>query len=253
MKLIDAHMHFPMHLSSPFDAFVHQVKEASLSRFVLILNTKEEKLLFDKYRNKLDALCIPYSLVFLIKPGNNSDIQDFVKLNEYGITSNIKLHPRISDIRSEHFDLTAKTIEKCPADVVVVDCFAYGHKTQNHIGIELAVYLADKFPEKKFILAHAGGVDILKTSLFTGLLKGNTFFDLSFTCNYFVGSSVQLDIAHFLKHNSNRTMFGSDYPAFTSNDALTITMEFITQVHLNQEQQDAVLYSNARKIYWNEV
>ena len=253
MKLIDAHMHFPMHLHSPFDAFVHQVKEASLSGFVLILNTKDEKLLFDKYRDKLNALCIPYSLVCLIKPGDSSDMQNFHKLSENGITSYIKLHPRVSDIRSEHFELTAETIEKCSADAVVVDCFVYGHKKENHIGIELAVYLADKFPNRKLVLAHSGGIDILKASLYTGLLKDNTFFDLSFTCNYLAGSSVQQDMVHFLKHNFSRIMFGSDYPAFMSKDANEITMELMKQADLTQEQQEAVLYKNARKIYWHEV
>lgn len=248
--MIDAHMHFNLKDESPFDALMNQIRENEIARFVLILNTDEEKKLFYEAKDKLDTSGTPYSLVFLLKPGNEPDMHEFTNLSKNGLSPHIKFHPRLSNIHRDDFSLAAQTLERCPSNVIVVDCFAYGHKVETHIGINLALYLAEKFPEKKIVMAHSGGVDVMKAMLYSRTLRENIFFDLSLTCNYFAGSSLQQDIVHFIKFDYSRIMFGSDYPDFTSKSAAEITLQLVQNAGLSQEKQEDVFFNNAIKIYW---
>lgn len=214
-KPCDAHLHINLLKNDPLDDFNSQVLK--LSGFNLILNTKPELAFFlenllsgfnEIYPNA--AVTINYKLLKakLLK-----------KISSNGILLGIKLHPRNSQITKSKFTKIHKKLSNVGFDFIVVDCFYYGSKVKSHINLELAIFLANKFTDKNILLAHGGGIKALEFMLYTRELR-NIFYDYSFSINYLFGTSVWKDIQHSFKFNSNRILFGSDYPSFEIQDAM---------------------------------
>ncbi len=241
----DCHLHFPIKMSEPV---VHLLKEldgnTNLKGFVLILNSSMEEELYLKNieffqeRNYIPA--------FLLDVNSEICCEKFKKLEDMGMKYVIKIHPRISKIIRDDFARIKESLEQLSFQTVIVDNWFFGSRIENHIGTELAIYIAERFPDKAVVSAHAGGCRIVECMLLTRPIK-NIFYDLSLTQMYFKGSSLEMDIDYFIKWTSERILFGSDYPDFGISEAWNAFREHYD----NAGQIDKLSDSSelARKIY----
>lgn len=247
--MIDAHAHLNLKAADPWMDYEDRMARDGIDQSVLILNTpREQQLVLDRgqqfcRKDKVRlAACLdhhqPNSLAFVHT------------VRDRGIPLTIgKLHPRITDIRREDFSTLASLLEQADFKTVIIDCFVYGHHMENHVGMELGIYLAQYFPDVDFVLAHGGGCRLLETMLCTRTLS-NIYYDYSLSCCYLWNTSVWQDMVQMLKFNSHRVMFGSDYPDFTPAQAKEKTLLLAKQADLTPEQTEKLLDKNAYSLYW---
>lgn len=212
----DCHLHIPVKSKEPIAELFKEIDNSNVRGFVLILNSmKEENLYlgciraFEKYN---------YKVAFLLDIKSEVCLEKFKKLENGGGNYIAKLHPRISNITKDDFCMVKEKLDRLSCRVVIVDDWIFGHRIENHIGTELAMYLAEELPDKTVVIAHGGGYKIVETMLLTRPLK-NIYYDLSVTQQYFRGSSIELDIDYFVSWTSERILFGSDYPSFGIREA----------------------------------
>lgn len=251
-SVIDAHMHFNLNTQDPLLDLIDHMNRNCIQKSLVILNSEKELNYYDYLiqQKKLDNIEKSFEFAFGLNFRDYAQINHIV--NELSNFSKgiYKLHPRITDIRKEDFKSVYLLLKKICANVVLIDCFGYGHQLENHIGIELGVYLADKLPGIKFVLCHSGGENILKCILYTRTLP-NIYYDISLTCTYLRYSSVHNDIINMLKYNNARVMFGSDYPDFTPQDAIMALEDLCAEAGLKQEKTQNIFFMNAQELYFN--
>jgi hypothetical protein len=223
----------------PLKDFIREV--SPLNGFILILNTIEEKILFEKkllysFSEKFPLSAIAFSYEFIDNDFINSLTSNNIK---YGI----KIHPRLSKVTIKDFKKLAKKLEKIFFRFLIIDCFYYGSKLEYHINLELSIFLAKHFKDKKVLLAHGGGHKVLEYMLYTRELQ-NIYYDFSLTSNYLKNTSVRQDIKNFIKYNHKKVFFGSDYPDFTVKQSIETYKELISECEITKVNIQKIFYEN---------
>ncbi|MEA2017617.1 MAG: amidohydrolase family protein [Campylobacterota bacterium] len=240
-NIFDSHIHFNMKADNPVDDFKRVV--SILDGFILILNTKEEKTLFKEEFSKNFKTDYPLSaVVFSYELYERNLTENLITQN---IKVGVKLHPRLSNIKKNDFDKVIYKLEEQKFDFIIVDCFYYGSNLDNHINLELAVYIAKFFQNTKVLLAHGGGHKVLEYMLYTRDLK-NVYYDFSFTAAYLKDTSSWIDLIKFFKFNEQKILFGSDYPEFEVYYIKSCYDEII-QKSLNKNNSKFIEYANYKK------
>lgn len=251
MMKYDAHVHFDCTKESPYDDIKEKLKSNDIDKCTLILNSIEEESIFFENYEAIKKDKIINIIAAILDFRNKKSIEIFSMLNQIEISIAIKLHPRLTNITSGDFEDIYQAIKKIDSKIIVVDCFTYGPQLCNHIGVELALFLAERFADKNIIIAHAGGCDLLKTMLLTRPVR-NIYYDFSLSCNYLENTSVYLDMINGLKFWSNRIMFGTDYPDIRFEESVRVMSKMCMEAGLTDAQRAGIFYDNAMMIYGRE-
>ncbi len=248
--MIDAHTHLNINSDSPIADYFNALNEGNIDYSVLILNSKEESLLFWNnyvcFKNIIEKI----HLAFLLDI-NNTDffIDNVERANEHKLTYSVKLHPRLSKITEKDFNSIYEFLKKFCFKNLIVDSFLYGSRKENICYIELSVYLANLFNKNKVIMAHFGGIKVLETMLRTREVM-NIYYDCSFSTNYLEGTSCYQDLRHCIIYSLDRVMWGSDFPSFGVLKSVEKTKKLLG------EQPDQVykkiFFENARGIFFDD-
>lgn len=246
MTINDAHFHFNIKSNDPINDLQKNFNENGLNSGLLILNYDWEKKLYqDNFNNDFFKRI---KIASLVSPNSTNDLNFFNYVKNNVGECFVKIHPRISSLKNDDFSMILNTLEKIDFNCVVVDSFFFGSKIKSHIGIELAVYLAEALPKKKIIIAHSGGHKLLECMLYTRELK-NIFYDIALIHCYLENTSVEKDIVHFLKLTHNRIMFGSDYPDFSFDRTIQKAISLCEQAGLTATDIEGVMGKNFLEIY----
>lgn len=162
----------------------------------------------------------------------------------------IKLHPRLQGLRLEHLDRASAIAEHCAGrNVPLVICsFQGGRDLYSARTLEFCHELAVRNPQTTLVLAHAGGHRPLDALM---ILKANpnVCVDLSFSPIYFRGSSVTQDLVYLLeKADSQRVLFGSDFPEAPIADSLSFLADAATHLKLPRARLEAIAFDNAARL-----
>ena len=243
-KFYDCHIHIPMQSINPVETLLKEINDNDVDGFVLILNSAREE---DMYLDHLEFLNgHNYKIALLLDIRSRNGIENFDKLKKEGIEYIVKIHPRINCITKDDFKLVKEQLGYLSYRTIIVDNWFFGCQIDNHIGTELAIYLAEELHEKSVVIAHAGGCKIVESMLLTRPLK-NIYYDLSLTQLYFKGASLDLDIDYFVKWTSDRVLFGSDYPDFSISDSWLSFRQHYRNIGMMDKLYDSS--ELARKIY----
>ena len=249
MRVFDAHVHFDLRSDDPIRDFESHYSNNCITSCVLILNSETEISLFeDNYERLQDSVGERMIVAGIFDTHTSIPCPRYEKWREWGFRTCLKIHPRKSNLTKKDSLSLADKLEGCTENTVIIDCFEYGHRLENHIGIELGIHLAEHFPEKRIILAHAGGHRALECMLYTRTLK-NIYYDLALSCNYLYGTSAWIDLVHLVRYNPNKAMFGSDYPDFSQNAAMEKCLELCEKAELSERNIESVFFGNAEAVF----
>ena len=246
--IIDSHVHFNLKANNPYDDLKCNLKNSNIDKSVLIVNNENEYQILKDNSKRLISDGFIGAIASIVDPHKPSPLDLIERCTGYGLPMAIKIHPRISDITRNDFLILLDNLGKVDVKTIIVDSFIYGPKLESHIGCDLAVCLAESFKDKKIVLAHAGGCEMLKTLLVTRPLA-NIFYDFSLSCNYLMRTSVEPDMIHGLRLWKKRIMFGTDYPDFSFEQALSATKYLCEKAELNSTEEEMVFSKNAIDIY----
>lgn len=248
-EIVDVHIHVNAALKErALPQLIEDLEEDGVAAGVLIVNTKEqmdivrsqERILLEN-RNRL-------KIVSGINIHNKNPYAIYEYFYSKGLYPGIKIHPKLFDYKVKDFSRIEESIARVDCDIIVVDTLYFGEQIDNHIGIELGIFLAKAFPEKTIVLAHSGSIKLLECQMYTRNLP-NVYYDLSFTASYLNHTSIRMDMINFLKYTSGRIMYGSDYPDFAFGRAFSSMLELCEDARLTEEQVRNVFSDNAKRIY----
>lgn len=250
-KIIDAHVHLNMKDINPFNALKANLASCKIEEAVLILNSQKEKEYFLDHFQEVAEDRHHWHIGVLIDLNSGALETDIMnRLLSRSIPFSIKVHPRFSGLCISDIPSLIKKIDEMPRswENIIVDGFYYGSHLEHQIAMELAIAFSRHYEDKRIIYAHAGGIHILKTLVHLRD-RGNICYDYSLSCNYLLDSSLKTDFVLFLKHNKQKVMFGSDYPDFSSENAVRATQTLCEAAMLSPDEQADVFYHNAKRLY----
>ncbi len=161
-------------------------------------------------------------------------------LKELGFHA-IKLHPRRSKfkIASEEVDLLFSVCEEIEFPVFL--CTYYFGSLDTCPVFDSISNLAQKFPNLKFLLVHAGAVELMKFMELARAYK-NILLDLSLTIMKYEGSSLDLDIQFLFKNFDRRICVGSDHPEYRLEQLAKRFNQFAEPI--SKEKAENIAYKN---------
>lgn len=250
--LSDAHVHLDIRKEDAGRDFIEYLEKNKLQKIVLIINTREQMEVFQECREAWKLYLERIELVFGINKHDEFWEEGLRYCKENHKRFNLKIHPRLFSIAPEEAEWYVDSIGKINPHLTVVDDFFYGDSVQEDIGLQLICEIAKKYPQRCVIMAHAGGVNLLRHVIQTKVYK-NIYYDISFTGNYLAASSIEQDIAWLLKYMSNRVLLGSDYPDFTIRDARRAMEKQAKKLRLADEKLLQITSKNTESVYGGDI
>lgn len=171
---------------------------------------------------------------------------------ESGVIQAYKIHSREQKLTPDDFPALADALEKVNSNIpIIFDAFYFDHHLLYQPYLPGIILLAERFPDKTFIVAHAGGIEILRYFFHLRTLP-NIIYDLSFSLQYLEDSSLYLDLIKLIKYtDKSKIMFGTDYFYASPKFQLEVMMRIMDKLSLDQKDQDAILFKNAERVFFN--
>ncbi len=167
----------------------------------------------------------------------------------------LKLHPReqnysILDERTQDLVLLAGEL----GIPVIIDTFPGGKFILCGFCPRDFALLAQSCPGTKIVMAHMGGHYVLDFVMLAKAIP-NIFFDISFSLLYYKSDAVIENIICGLESlEYDRIFYGSDYPQWSVEEALTKTVGVFRQKAVNSREIEKILFHNAKGFFrWKDV
>ena len=168
----------------------------------------------------------------------SEDIQgDFENLLELGLKG-VKLHPDFQEFSLDSDE--AYNICKVFAGKVPLLCHT-GDYRFNRSNPDQLLVLMDRLPDLVVIAAHFGGWSVWDDAVAKLAGHKNLYVDTSSTTNVKDASYVR-DLIH--AYGVEQVLYGTDFPMWDIEEDL----ERFFKLGLTREEEDAILYGNAKKL-----
>lgn len=199
-KIFDCHLHVEKGLEE---------YDLALQNANIIFNTVENYRLYaPRYKEFYHSVIFDYknNFEFLADCAREKKISAF------------KIHSRLQKIAAADYSDITKHLRKLDANLpVIYDAFYYNSDLDYQPNLAALVELAVTFPKTNFIVAHAGGYNILQYFFHLRDLR-NIGFDLSFSLQYLSDSSCYTDLIKLIKYTpKEKLFFGTDFPSASAS------------------------------------
>ena len=261
MKIIDANIHLP---KQPND-----INEVDFTTFDVLDSIKSLNLLLRK--NNVEGGCVSVldtnfirrkdkslisslnnlglKAVIMIDPRDKSWKKNINLAKEFGFIG-IKFHSYIQRIDS---NLDKKIIKICKfassLGMLITICCSYGTKDlYKYNGIRIISEILNVI-DTPILALHAGGKRVLDLMLIAEQ-SSNVYIDLSLSLSYYIGSSIENDIAFSInKIGSKRWFYGSDHPYVNMNLSIKNTMKFLGRHGFKKNEIENIMYKNGYNFF----
>lgn len=210
----------------------------------LICNFPE---LLDDYRRHVG----PYdSLSFIFGFRERADLEKVGVLLASGVIQALKVHSRIQRITRDEYGQVEASLREVSADVpVILDAWYYGSDLAWNPSLEGIIEIIRSQPERRFLIAHAGGYRIIEFFYHTRELE-NVSYDLSLSTQYLADSSLFTDLKKFLRWiPTERILFGSDYPYASPRFQYEALTGLFDDLGWSADKRELVLSENAKNLF----
>jgi len=189
-----------------------------------------------------------HSLIFDI----NKDLSCFKNLIENNKIVCLKIHSRIQHIAEKDYPLLTEKLKELGSNIpIIYDAFYYGEDIEFQPNLVELIKLIKTFPNRKFIIAHAGGYEILKYYFHLRTFP-NVGYDLSLSLQYLEDSSCRQDLIKLIKFTPKERLFlGTDYPFASPSNQVNVLNKIIQELNLTEEEKEGIFTSNWLK--WVEI
>ena len=114
--------------------------------------------------------------------------------------------------------------------------------------LKLTSEIAKHVTDVPIILLHSGGARCLEAMLLADCCQ-NIYLETSFTLPYYIGSSVERDLAFaYKKLGSDRIVYGSDFPYINQDDSLSAFLSFAQKWEFSDTEIDNILSKSAPRV-----
>jgi hypothetical protein len=233
MKIFDCHTH----IEQGFDTY----DLSGVSNKNVIFNSIES---YQKHRQLVSSSDVVSLIIDLQQT-------DFVLQEVHkGHVNGLKIHSRDQRLTDGDYAYLLKNLSLFPDYLpVILDAFYYGDEIQYQPSLTKIIEFAKFYPQKKFVIAHSGGYEVLKYFFHLRPLK-NIYYDLSFSLQYLSDTSCFSDLKKLIKFtDTSRVMFGTDFFWASPKLQLEVLDSIFSTINLSIQDQHKILYDNARHIF----
>ena len=183
-----------------------------------------------------------------VDPNDKNNLKTIEKLKENGV-SGIKLHPRLHkyNVETKNCIKTAKFAGKLGLPVIICG-FMDGLNLKLGNTPDAFGRLADKCPETKILMAHAGGHKIIDSMM---IMKScpNLYLDISFSLLYYKACPrIMQDIKYVIESTKGKKiLWGTDYPDRPYAKTVKLAMVELNKMNLGLEIKKKILEQNPLK------
>ena len=170
------------------------------------------------------------------------------RAGELGVTF-LKFHPYLQKIEDADFPRCVALAKQAEAQgMAVMVCGSYGTRSLGrHSGVRLAAHLAGAVG-CPIVLSHFGGAKVLDAMLVAADAP-QVYLETSFSLPYYVGSSVETDLAFAIrKLGVSRWLYGSDAPFVGLDESLAVTRAFFERHRFSEDEARAILHDNGARL-----
>jgi len=114
--------------------------------------------------------------------------------------------------------------------------------------LKLAAFLLEEITSIPLVLLHSGGARILEAFLLAGACP-NVYLESSFSLPYYIGSSVEQDMAFAYKRISEKVIYGSDFPYVDMATSLKTFLKFVKDWEFTDAEIESFLSLNVKKVF----
>lgn len=167
-----------------------------------------------------------------------------------GRIQGLKIHSRLQRIDRAGYDEVADALTRVNDRLpIIVDAFYYGRDLACQPSLEGIVQLLERFPDRQFVIAHAGGYRLLE--YFFHLREfDQVWFELSHSLQYLRDSSLFVDLQKMVRFtNKGRIVFGSDYPHASPRGQLDTLLEMCSALGVSPSDQERMISANAAELF----
>jgi predicted TIM-barrel fold metal-dependent hydrolase len=203
---------------------------------------------FDSYHKNNGLASKDDSITIIFDYRNHFDEVKTLLVNKE--VAALKIHNRVQKIGAPDYAVLVSMLEEvAPTVPIVIDAFYYGDDLEFQPNLGNIIQIAKKFPGIPIIVAHCGGIEILKYFYHLKPLS-NIYFDLSFSLAYLKNTSVYADYKNLLKYgNHDQILFGTDYPFIDARAQLSTFRDLADEASLKKSVVDKVLFDNAQSLF----
>ena len=238
-------------LSNCFSKYLDTIKNNSNGCNIMIFSSKitpdELKLFVSTVRTKIKNSYFS----MLINPKENISMEKLSEYKNAGLTA-IQFHGYIHKISKENFESVVNIslnaqILKMP---ILVDSSYGGLSMYKYKSIELISYILEKVTKVPVVILHSGGAKAIEALLLADACK-NVYLDTSFSVPYYLGSSVEKDLAFaYKKIGTNRVLYGSDFPYVDIVDSFENTSKFLELNNFSEKDCESILSKTSNDIFF---
>jgi len=132
--------------------------------------------------------------------------------------------------------------------IVCIDGSYGTSKMYTYNNMKLACLVADHVTKVPIVIIHSGGYNVIE-AMWLALDKKNVMLETSFSLDYYLGSSLELDYGFVYKRvGSERILFGSDNPYVPFRQACEQQLDFFQRHGFTLPDCDNIFYNNALRL-----
>lgn len=168
-------------------------------------------------------------------------------LAECGVRS-ITFHPYLQEVACDAWPAALAYARKAERlGMFICVCTAYGSRNIYNIEVLPFATAVAEAVDCPVVFAHCGGAKVIDAMLVADAYP-NVLLETSFSLSYWLGSSVEIDMAYAMrKLGVGRWLFGSDAPFVPMTQALDDHLNFFARHGFSDVDIEAIMGGNATK------
>ena len=216
---------------------------------IMILNSSLETLEIESLVNTTKSSWATSCVTVMIDPRDVDWEKRIVEISDTGVTA-IKFHCYIQQITEIDIPVCVEISKKAESlgMLVMIDA-SYGSLGMYQFdNLKLASAIASHVTKTPIILLHSGGARCLEAMLLADATK-NIYLETSFTLPYYLGSSIEQDLAFtYKKLGEDRIIYGSDFPYINLEESRITFLNFMEKWGFTSMQTEKIAKHNAMRI-----
>ena len=241
--LYDSHIHIEDNVAKKTYVGMSEY-DCNLTGGNLIVNYLD---MYDSYRQHVKN---NFTLTCIFDYTSEKNIKTFVKRVCKGEIQGAKIHTKIQNVTTKDYQLLGEKIHEIPVHVpVIIDAWYDWSDMQYQPNMINIIDIVKQHSDRTFIIAHIGGYKIMEWFMHTRKIP-NIMYDMSLSPTFFNGSSVSLDIEHFVKWvDPGKILYGTDYPYVKPSTHKAIVNNILNRAGRSSGDIDKIYIDNFLKIF----
>lgn len=178
-----------------------------------------------------------HSLIFDFK--NNKE--EVLGIASSGKIRAFKVHSRIQQLTENDLEALVLAYQELKHPLpIIYDAFYYGSALEHQPSLSFLIKLHQALPNTRFIIAHAGGYELLKYFFHLRGLN-RVGFDLSLSLQYLQDSSVAADLKKLIRFTpASRLFWGSDFPSADPQMQWDVLQGYFNDLQVSEQDRHSI-------------